>query len=309
MAAESPIFAERLITCGSAGLPDGSGGQRKYERGPTLARRAHISTAPGLLSVSPYPESSNVNTARLLIASVLIFALGAALQFIWPLTQPASYHHFADQRSIGMLRNAADVLSNVAILAAGLLNLGWVVRHASRQPSQFPGMVAVAAGLILTAFGSAYYHFAPSDSTLVWDRLPMTIVFAGILAMLWTSVTGLRVNWVQVAILVTVSVGTIGYWLAFNSLWPYAELQFGGLALIVGMTLIGKVDAPLGWGMVIGFYALAKVFETFDWQIWDLTGHLFAGHALKHIASGLAGASIMLIALAPRANVASRTLA
>jgi uncharacterized membrane protein len=245
-----------------------------------------------------------VNTARLLMASILIFALGAALQFIWPLPQPASYHHFADERSMGALHNAADVLSNVVILVAGLLNLRWVVRHASQQPPQFPGMLAAAIGLILTAYGSAYYHFAPSDATLVWDRLPMTIVFAGILAMLWTSVTGKRTSWLQLAILVIVSVGTVGYWLAFDSLWPYAELQFGGLALIVVMTLIRKVDAPLAWGSVIGFYALAKVFETLDWQIWGLTDHLFAGHALKHIASGFAGASIMWIANASRGRSA-----
>lgn len=244
-----------------------------------------------------------MNIARLLIASVLIFAVGTALQFIWPLPQPASYHHFADERALGLLPNAADVLSNVVILAAGLLNLRWVQRHATRRPPQFAGMLVVAIGLILTAYGSAYYHFDPSDATLVWDRLPMTIVFAGILAMLWTSITGQRAGGAAVAILVIVSVGTIGYWLAFNSLWPYAELQFGGLAVIVVMTLIRKVDATLGWAMVIGFYALAKVFETLDWQIWALTGHLFAGHALKHIASGLAGASIMLIATGSRAAV------
>jgi len=247
-----------------------------------------------------------VNIARLLIASILIFAVGTLLQFIWPLPQPASYHHFADERSIGLLRNAADVLSNVVILAAGLLNLRWVVRHAARRPPQFPGMLVVALGLIFTAYGSAYYHFAPSDATLVWDRLPMTIVFAGILGMLWTSVTEKRVGWVPLAILVIVSLGTIGYWLLFDSLWPYAELQFGGLAVIVVMTLIRKVDAPLAWGMVIGFYALAKVFETLDWQIWALTGHLFAGHALKHIASGFAGASIVLIAKGSRADPARR---
>jgi hypothetical protein len=57
---------------------------------------------------------------------------------------------------------------------------------------------------------------------------------------------------------------------------------------------------------VIGFYALAKVFETLDWQIWALTGHLFAGHALKHIASGFAGASIVLIAKGSRADPARR---
>lgn len=245
--------------------------------------------------------------SRLLLGSVLLFAIGAALQFIWPLSQPASYHHFADERALGRIPNASDVLSNLVILAAGLANSIWVLRHTSRQPLQFPAMLVAGPGLILTAFGSAYYHAAPSDATLVWDRLPMTIVFAGILAMLWTSATSQRVGWVQMLILVVVSLGTIEYWLAFDSLWPYAILQFGGLAVVVGMTLTRKVDAVFAWAMVIFFYALAKLFESLDWQIWALTGHLFAGHALKHIASGFAGASLLLIANASqRANSISK---
>jgi len=234
-------------------------------------------------------------TTRLLLGCILVFVVGAALQFVWPLAQPASYHHFADMRSMGALHNASDVLSNLVILAAGLVTLRWVMRHASSDAPQFPGMAVAAPGLILTAFGSAWYHFAPSDSTLVWDRLPMTIVFAGILAMLWTSMTGQRVNWIQMLIMVVASTGTVGYWLLTGSLWPYAILQFGGLAAIVGATLIRKVDAPLGWAAVIAFYGIAKVFETLDWQIWTLTGHLFAGHALKHIASGFAGAALLLV--------------
>ncbi|CAB3806427.1 hypothetical protein [Paraburkholderia fynbosensis] len=237
-----------------------------------------------------------MKVSRLLFGSVLLFAIGTALQAVWPLSQPASYHHFADERSIGVLHNASDVLSNLVILVAGLLNLLWVIRHASRQPAQFPGMLVASLGLILTAFGSAYYHEMPTDATLVWDRFPMTIVFAGILAMLWTSATKQRVGWVQMLILVAVSVGTVVYWQAFDSLWPYAILQFGGLALVIGMTLTRKVDALSGWWLVIIFYAIAKVFETLDWQVWALSDHLVAGHALKHVASGFAGAALLLIA-------------
>jgi hypothetical protein len=109
-------------------------------------------------------------------------------------------------------------------------------------------------------------------------------------------------------ILVAVSLGTIEYWLAFDSLWPYAILQFGGLAVVVGMTVARKVDAPFAWAMVIVFYGVAKVFESLDWQIWALTGHLLAGHALKHIASGFAGAALLLIAQASQRSGASLSL-
>lgn len=245
-----------------------------------------------------------MNITRLLLGSIMLFVVGTVLQLVWPLAQAASYHHFADQRALGFIPHAADVLSNVVILAAGLACLGWAKRNAYRhdpQPPKFPGMVVAGFGLVLTAIGSAYYHWAPSDATLVWDRLPMTIVFAGILAMLWTSNTGQRVGWVPLLIMVAVSLGTIAYWLALNSLWPYAILQFGGLMFIVGLTLTRKVDSVLGWTMVIVFYGLAKIFESLDWQVWELTHHVIAGHALKHVSSGLAGAALILVAnAAPR---------
>ena len=37
-------------------------------------------------------------------------------------------------------------------------------------------------GVALTALGSGYYHLAPDNARLVWDRLPMTIGFMGLLA-------------------------------------------------------------------------------------------------------------------------------
>ena len=37
-------------------------------------------------------------------------------------------------------------------------------------------------GIFLTGFGSSYYHLNPNDSTLFWDRLPMTLCFAAILS-------------------------------------------------------------------------------------------------------------------------------
>jgi hypothetical protein len=85
-------------------------------------------------------------------------------------------------------------------------------------------------------------------------------------------------------------------------------LQFGGLAVVVVMTVARKVDAPFAWAMVIVFYGVAKVFESLDWQIWALTGHLLAGHALKHIASGFAGAALLLIAQASQRSGASLSL-
>ena len=37
-------------------------------------------------------------------------------------------------------------------------------------------------GLLLTAFGSGLYHLAPDNARLVWDRLPIALACAGLLA-------------------------------------------------------------------------------------------------------------------------------
>jgi hypothetical protein len=230
---------------------------------------------------------------RTLLLIVAVFLVGAVLQLIYPLAQAAGYHHFADCRAFGPVRNAADVLSNLIILLAGLVNLAWVVKHARQRPVQLSGMAVAAVGLVLTSAGSAYYHFTPSDATLIWDRLPIAIVFAGILAMLWSSVTGRSAGWASTLLLVAGSAGSVLYWAESGSLWPYALLQFGGMAGLAGLTIFRKVDNPSAWAFVIGWYALAKIFEMYDFQVWLLTGNLFAGHAIKHVTSGFAGLALL----------------
>jgi hypothetical protein len=39
-------------------------------------------------------------------------------------------------------------------------------------------------GVGLVGMGSAYYHVNPNNATLVWDRLPMTVSFKALLAMI-----------------------------------------------------------------------------------------------------------------------------
>jgi hypothetical protein len=236
---------------------------------------------------------------RTLIVIFAVYALGAALQVVHPSAQAATYHHFADCRALGPIQNAANVLSNLAILVAGLLDLGWVLTRRQTQHPQTCGMAVAALGLILTAAGSSYYHWAPSDATLIWDRLPITIVFGGILSMLWTSVTGKSAGWTQTLLVTGASAGSVLYWAQFGSLWPYAVLQFGGMLALAVLTLLRKVDTPRAWGFVIGWYIVAKIFEMYDFQIWLLTGNLVAGHAIKHVASGLAGLALLGVVRSP----------
>jgi hypothetical protein len=100
-----------------------------------------------------------------------------------PLRQDPAYHLLADTRvCLGVIPHAGDVITNLAILLAGVFGLALRPRMTVAPEAGTAVNVLIAAS-ILTAFGSAYYHWAPANATLVWDRLPMAIVLVSLLAL------------------------------------------------------------------------------------------------------------------------------
>jgi hypothetical protein len=91
-------------------------------------------------------------------------------------------------------------------------------------------------------------------------------------------------------VLLMMVAGPLAAWVARENLTPWAVVQFGGMALAVGLALTrprpGALGVPLGG--VIVFYVLAKLFELGDATIFDATGHIVSGHTLKHLAAALA---------------------
>lgn len=110
----------------------------------------------------------------------------AAAGFVDPIAQPASYHEFAATGPVWAIKNFGNVISNAGFLVFGALGL-WAVTGARGREifgdsgERWP-YVVFFAGATLTAFGSAYYHFAPDDWGLLWDRLPMTVAFMALFA-------------------------------------------------------------------------------------------------------------------------------
>src|SRR5260370_18953470 len=101
---------------------------------------------------------------------------------------PPAYHHFADQHVWLGIPHFGDVASNIAFLIAGLWGLAFLSRKCSLDQfvdarERWP-YLRVFLGLLLTPFGSAYYHLTPANERLVWDPLPMTRRFLSPLAAL-----------------------------------------------------------------------------------------------------------------------------
>ena len=90
--------------------------------------------------------------------------------------QDQNYHNFVDQRPWwGWLPNGNDVVSNLPFLVFGLMGL-WCMLGDGGRELYYPWLVFFS-GSVLVALGSAYYHWRPCDRSLVWDRLPMTLMF------------------------------------------------------------------------------------------------------------------------------------
>ena len=211
-----------------------------------------------------------------------------------PITQDPAYHRLADTRTVLGVPNGFDVLSNAAFAVAGALGLGAVLgRRRVREPSARRAYVVFFAGAALTAAGSAYYHLAPDDGRLVWDRIPMTIAFAGLVAAVVAERVSPRVAARALPPLVALGVGSVAYWALAGDLRPYAVAQFGSLVAVIAVLLPRSGPTPdarfLGAGL--GAYALAKAFEYFDGEILALSGFV-SGHTLKHLAAAAAVAFV-----------------
>jgi hypothetical protein len=243
-----------------------------------------------------------MNTSSLRLASFtpketrfgLVMVFFALMAFVLPpYAQPQDYHHFADERSMFGIARSMDVLSNLGFLIAGL----WGLRALSYQKNILDTSLAWSLralfwGVLLTGVGSAYYHYAPQDARLVWDRLPMTIAFAGICGALGSTRVSPKAGLIALTASLIYGLGSIFIWRETGNLTPYAVMQFGGMAWIATAWVGGKKQAvDLPWGTLLCFYIAAKFFETFDAAVYAATSELLSGHTIKHLLSALAAAS------------------
>lgn len=238
--------------------------------------------------------------------NLLLFALialqlgGPALPF---LGQPPGYHAFADTRALAGIANAADVLSNLGFLLAALAGAWTLLRlpatAVARERDQRRACAVFFAGLALTAAGSAYYHLAPDDGRLVWDRLPMTIVFAGAFASVGAAKCP-RVWSARLLVLMLLSAPmSVVWWAVSGNLAWYVAVQFGGLlwlavSLLALRTRREQQPYVRAWLWALLCYGFAKGFELGDGVIWQSSGGLLGGHALKHLAAALPGFWLVL---------------
>jgi hypothetical protein len=219
-----------------------------------------------------------------------------ALALLLPaIAQNPKYHLFADQRIWLGVPRAADVFSNLAFVAVGLFGaIILLLPHGAHlRKATAASLWCVAVGFVLTGIGSAWYHLQPNDATLVWDRLPMTLVLAGVISAAVAERLGENIAIAALAVLVVAGVVSVMYWRSSGNLTPYAVLQFGGIAALLALLALTRgSDDPFAWWWIVGWYCFAKVAELMDQNVWEATGGIVAGHTIKHLAAAAAGAAM-----------------
>lgn len=231
------------------------------------------------------------------VAILAVAVLGMFL--LPPIAQNEAYHKFADQRALLGIPHCLDVISNIPFLIVGVWGI-WLVSSKGGSLDRFldsrerwPYFVFFA-GVALTAFGSSYYHFQPNDARLVWDRIPMTVGFMGLLSAMIAERINLKAGLRLLAPLVVLGVASVLYWRVTQQagdgdLRPYALVQFGSMLAILLLIVLFPPRYTRGTDLILSFliYGLAKVFEAADRPIFAALGHFVSGHTLKHVTAAI----------------------
>jgi hypothetical protein len=204
--------------------------------------------------------------------------------------------------------NFWNVASNLPFAVIGICGMVFVFSSSDEHSRAFldprerwPYLV-LFTGLFLTAFGSAYYHLAPSNPGLVWDRLPMSIMFAGFVAAVIAERIDAGGGIKLLPFLVLLSTASVLQWYSSErrgqgDLRWYAAVQiYSVLVLLIAPILRPKYTRSRDFLVVFALYGLAKIFETFDRKIYRLS-HVVSGHTLKHLAAAAAGYWILRMLL------------
>jgi hypothetical protein len=225
-------------------------------------------------------------------------ALCVAVAFLWPaVPQWQSYHDFADRRAILGVPNFFDVVSNAGFAITGVVGFVILARRHTRfehTAENWPYAVFFA-GLVLIAVGSGYYHLAPDNERLFWDRLAMSVAFMSLVAAQIADRFGVKAGLALLVPLLVVGAASVQYWIASEragtgNVVPYGVLQFYAVVVLFVIAWSRPSRYTRGGDIywIVAAYVAAKVLEELDAAIFAL-GNVVSGHTLKHLAGAAAG--------------------
>ncbi len=236
----------------------------------------------------------------LIFVSALIAFIG--ILFHEPIPQDITYHLFIDTREVWSIPNFWNVVTNIPFAIVGILGL-YKLRVPAKLKMVNDTMLAYVLlffGTFLISFGSSYYHLAPDNQTLVWDRLPMSVAFMALFSIIISEFISVRSGKALLLPLILAGLLSIVYW-HFSELRGEGDLRFYVLVQFYPMFAIPIIlfcfhsqcsHIQAYWWLLLA-YVVAKLFEHFDVEVYDLLGFI-SGHSLKHLTAA-AGLYLLLV--------------
>lgn len=250
----------------------------------------------------------------ILIGIVFIGLIG--LLAMNPIPQDPNYHLFADSRTYFSVPNFYNVVSNSGFAVVGALGAlapaRWKRHGIFLKGTDAWPYAVFFFGVTLVSLGSAYYHWAPSNERLLWDRLPITIaLMAFVSAIVADRIDRKAGNIWLLPVLVALGLLSLAYWdwteaAGSGDLRFYAFLQFYPMVLIPFVLWmfperLYTTSRYIIWA--IAWYGLSKILEYFDYEVFDILSSTISGHTLKHLAATTATFVVLRILIARRLSL------
>ena len=248
-------------------------------------------------------------TRRESLIVLLAIAALATVMALPPIAQDPMYHDFADRRTFLGIPSFLNVVSNLAFLAVGLAGIDLCVRRRRTIDARW-AWSACFSGVALVSIGSGYYHLAPDNIALMWDRLPMSLGFMGLLVAVLTEHVNLKLEKILLLPAILFGVASVVYWHYSDDLRLYVLVQF--LPLLVLPVILLLFDSRYTHRgllfLALAIYVVSKLAEDYDRVVFAATGNIVSGHSLKHLLAALALFVVygMLRQRTPRAEPARR---
>lgn len=223
------------------------------------------------------------------------FLLLARIYAEGPIAQDPAYHEFADQRRLLGVPHFFDIVSSLPFVFIGVA--GMLLCLGPLRPPRSASWFAFFAGIALATFGSGYFHWAPADATLFWERLPMTIAFTALLVALVSEQVGERLErWLLGPALLAGLVSLL-WWRESGDLRLYFWVRLAPLVCLPYVLLLFRRAYTqrhlLAYALAL--YILAKLADAWDLEIFALASGTVSGHTLDHLFSAAAALCVYLM--------------
>ncbi len=235
------------------------------------------------------------NKFILVVILIVMIVVAVAFWLTAAIPQDLNYHDFSDKRSFHIMPNYVNVLSNLPFLLVGLLGLYQLI-YAKNGPwlaELKAAYLIFFAGVTLVAFGSGYYHLWPSNETLVWDRLPMTIAFMALFSIIIGEFVSVKNSQALLWGLLLFGAFSVLYWWAterenVGDLRFYIVVQFLPMLIIpfVLWFFNSKYTHVWGYWCLMAAYGAAKALEFFD-ALFYKNFVIVSGHSCKHVIAAI----------------------